>query len=229
MIKFNQSQIMKLLFLFFITITALSFSIAQVPVKDEPRHHNIFENNFVRILDVNIKPGDTTLYHRHAIPSVFIFFTKTKVGSNLINQPALSNINISGNIIYDSLKTPRIHRVWNEDTSWFHVMDVEIVNQRETAKHSLLKIKNAQLLFDKPLVRGYNVKLNIGETFNIPKSDTRFLLVSIGEVNLNIITNAKGQIRAMKAGHFIWIEPNEDVVIKTLNNTHGSFALLQLR
>ena len=220
---------MKLLFLFFITVTALSFSIAQVPVKDEPRHHNIFENNFVRILDVNIKPGDTTLYHRHAIPSVFIFFTKTKVGSNLISQQPVSNINIPGNIIYDSLKTPRIHRVWNEDTSWFHVMDVEIVNQQETANHSLLKIKNAELLFDKPLVRGYNVKLNTGETFNISKSYKRFLLVSIGEVNLSIITNGKGQILAMKAGHFVWIQANENIVIKTLDDTHGSFALLELK
>lgn len=220
---------MKPLFLFFITIIVLNFAIAQVPVKDEPRHHNIFENNYVRILDVHIKPGDTTLYHIHATPSVFIFFTKTKVGSNIINQPVSSSINTIGNISYDSLKTPRVHRVWNEDSSWFHVMDVEIVNQQATVKHSTLNIKNAELLFDKPLVRGYKLQLSAGETFNIRKSDARFLLVSIGEVNLSIIINAKEQIQVMKAGHFIWIQANENVVIKTLDNTQGSFALLELK
>lgn len=220
---------MKPLFLFFITIIVLNFAIAQVPVKDEPRHHNIFENNYVRILDVHIKPGDTTLYHIHATPSVFISLSKTKVGSNIINQPVSSSINTIGNISYDSLKTPRVHRVWNEDNSWFHVMDVEIVNQQATVKHSTLNIKNAELLFDKPLVRGYKLQLSAGETFNIRKSDARFLLVSIGEVNLSIIINAKEQIQVMKAGHFIWIQANENVVIKTLDNTQGSFALLELK
>ena len=97
-----------------------------MPVKDEPRHHNIFENNYVRILDVHIKPGDTTLYHIHATPSVFISFTKTKVGSNIINQPVSSSINTIGNISYDSLKTPRVHRVFMKKKVRFYFMDVEV-------------------------------------------------------------------------------------------------------
>jgi hypothetical protein len=208
---------------------SVNFSFAQVPVKDEPRHHNVFENNFVRILDVSIKPGDTTLYHIHATPSVFIHFTKTKVGSSIINQPASSAINIAGNINYDSLKTPRIHRVWNEDTSWFHVMDVEIVNQQPVAKHSFTNIKNAVLLFDNPLVRGYKLQISAGETFNLPKSDVRFLLISMNEVTLGIVINAKEQVRVMKPGHFIWIEPNENVVISTLNSPQAGFTLLGLK
>ena len=220
---------MKALFLFLIIFIIVNSSLGQVSVKDEPRHHNVFENNFVRILDVRIKPGDTTLYHTHATPSVFLYFTETKVGSNIINQPVSSAINIAGNINYDSLKTPRIHRVWNEDTSWFHVMDVEIVNPQPAAKHSLSKIENAVLLFDKPFVRGYKLQISAAETFNIRKLDVRFLLVSFGEVSLSVIINAKEQVRIMKPGHFIWIEPNENVEIKTLNSTQGSFALLELK
>jgi hypothetical protein len=220
---------MKHVFLFLIVFIILNSSFAQVSVKDEPRHHNVFENNFVRILDVSIKPGDTTLYHIHSTPSVFIHFTKTKVGSNIINQPASSNVNIIGNINYDSLKTPRIHRVWNEDTSWFHVMDVEIVNPQPAVNHSSLNIKNADLLFDKPLVRGYKLRTSAGQNFNIGKSDLGLLVVSIDEVSLSLIINAKEQIRIMKPGHFIWIQPNENVVIKTLNNQQGSFALLELK
>ena len=220
---------MKALFLLLITFIIVNFSLAQVSVKDEPRHHNVFENNFVRILDVRIKTGDTTMYHIHSTPSVFLYFTGTKVGSHIINQPASSAINIAGNINYDSLKTPRIHRVWNEDTSWFHVMDVEIVSLQPAAKHSSAKIKNAELLFDQPLVRGYKLQINAAEPFNIPKSDLPFLLVSYDDVTLNVIINTKEQIRIMKPGHFIWIPPNEIVEIKNLNSSHGSFALLELK
>lgn len=220
---------MKPLSLVLITFVVVNFSFAQVLVKDEPRHHNVFENNYVRILDVSIKPGDTTLYHLHNTPSVFIYFTNTKVGSKLINQPASSNVNISGTITYDSLKTPRIHRVWNEDTSWFHVMDVEIVNPQPSVKHSFPKIKNAELLFDKPLVRGYKLQIGVGETFTIQKSDLRFLLISMGDVTLNVISNANRETRIMKPGHFIWVQPNENVLIKALNNIEGTFALLELK
>ena len=220
---------MKSLFLLLIILIAVNFSFAQVPVKDEPRHHNVFENNFVRILDVRIKPGDTTLYHIHATPSVFIYFTNSKVGSKIINQPAASGVNIAGNINYDSLTTPRIHRVWNEDTSWFHVMDVEIVNTQPAAKHSFTKIKNAILLFDKPLVTGYKLQIKAGETFNLQKPGLNFLLVSFDEVTLSIVSNAIEQIRVMKPGHFIWIQQNENVVIKTLDSPQAGFTLLGLK
>ena len=34
---------------------------AQVPVRDEPRHHNVFENNYVRLLDVFVSPHEAIL------------------------------------------------------------------------------------------------------------------------------------------------------------------------
>jgi hypothetical protein len=39
--------------------------VAQVPLSKEPRHHMTFENPQLRILDVNIPPGDKSLDHRH--------------------------------------------------------------------------------------------------------------------------------------------------------------------
>lgn len=219
---------MKSFFLIFIAIIHVDFSIAQVAVKDEPRHHNIFENTYVRILDVHIKPGDTTLYHIHNTPSVFVSFTNTKVGTNMINQSASSGFNNSGDIEYDSMNTPRIHRVWNNDTSWFHVIDVEIISKQPRVQQTK-QIKWTDLLFDGPLVKGYKLHLNSGKNFSIKKTNTPVLLVSIGEVNLSITINAREQIRVMKAGHFFWIDPNEKVVIKALNNTQGNFAMLELK
>jgi hypothetical protein len=40
---------------------------AQVPLSKEPRHHMTFENKQLRILDVNIPPGDKSLDHRHEL------------------------------------------------------------------------------------------------------------------------------------------------------------------
>ena len=112
-------------------ICAFCFSLsstAQVHVRDEPRHHNVFENDVIRILDVYLGPGDTTLYHLHNTPSVFIIFTNTTVSSQLLGGQPQKGANVTGVIDYDSISTPRIHRVWNEDTSWFHAMDIELTS-----------------------------------------------------------------------------------------------------
>src|SRR6185436_19681666 len=48
-------------------LAATAFVSAQVPVVKEPRHHVAFENSQLRILDVNIPPGDKSLDHRHEL------------------------------------------------------------------------------------------------------------------------------------------------------------------
>ena len=116
------------------------FSVAQVPVKHEPRHHNVFENEYVRILDVHFGPKDTTLYHVHSTPSVFYTFTKTITTQQLMGRPAgRGSLSSIGAPSYDSLGTPRIHRVWNEDTTWFHVMDIELTVGKPTTNPAVLQ------------------------------------------------------------------------------------------
>src|SRR6476660_3927863 len=114
-----------LLFALFITVHCL----AQVPVSKEPMHHNVFENAYVRVLDVHIKPGDTTQFHKHETPSVFILLHSVKTGSEVIVEEAKATVlKKDAFISFEGFyKSPRIHRVWNEDTIEFHVMDVEIL------------------------------------------------------------------------------------------------------
>jgi quercetin dioxygenase-like cupin family protein len=43
-----------------------------VPVHQEPRHRMVFESPGIRILDVQIPPGDTTLFHTHSDPILYV-------------------------------------------------------------------------------------------------------------------------------------------------------------
>lgn len=49
----------------FFLLATTAIVAAQVPITKEPRHHVTFENAQLRILDVNIPPGDTSLDHLH--------------------------------------------------------------------------------------------------------------------------------------------------------------------
>ena len=72
----------------FLVATAASV-VAQVPVSKEPRHHVTFENPQLRILDVNIPPGDASLDHRHELDIATISMstgTNTRIQTG--SQPA---------------------------------------------------------------------------------------------------------------------------------------------
>lgn len=43
-----------------------------VPVFQEPRHHLVVDTAPLRILDIQIPPGDTTLFHRHDSPMLYV-------------------------------------------------------------------------------------------------------------------------------------------------------------
>ena len=202
---------------------------AQVQVRNEPRHHNVFENEFIRILDVHLGPGDTTLYHLHNTPSVFIVFTNTNVGSQLIGQQSQKGANITGEVSYDNLNTPRTHRVWNEDTSWFHVMDIEITSTKQKKNIADLQNSALKLLFNKQQVNGYNLELKAATNIQLPPSTDGYLLISKSESIIEFKIDEAVQDRIMKPSHYIWIEADKKISIKNMDSKAANFVLLQFK
>lgn len=114
-------------------VAALLFSstalTAQVPVREEPRHHNVFENQYIRLLDVWINPGDTSLFHIHSTPSLFLHFTNTLVAAQIKGAAWTSANNKAGTASYRSfINDTLVHRVSNQDTALFHVTDIELLS-----------------------------------------------------------------------------------------------------
>jgi len=202
---------------------------AQVPVRDEPRHHNVFENNYVRLLDVFVSPHDTTQFHVHNTPSVFTTFTKTATGSQLLSGQPSGDLSTAGRSWYDSLSTPRIHRVWNEDTGWFHVMDIELIAGRPHGDPRVLQDPLLKLYFNEPLANGYRMELQTSSRVELPPSAIGYLLLSIGPAVISYKTNDHTEQRIMKGGHYVWIEPGKSFSFTSQTNTPSSFVLLQLK
>lgn len=226
----NKTIVMQKIFCLLMTMAAVISSKAQLPVKNEPRHHNIFENNYVRILDVHFLPGDTTLYHLHNTPSVFINFTKTLVGSQLKDQPpGKSEFSVPGSIRYDELSTPRLHRVWNDDSTWYHVMDIELIAGKPLGEQPLLTASSLKLLDSKPLATVYLLQLKKGQKIVLPATSTGYLLISLGDALVNISVKNKVEYRVMKAGHYNWMTGGDEFSISTTDDSKNGFALIQLK
>ena len=203
--------------------------MAQTAVRNEPRHHNVFENEYIRILDVFLPPHDTTEYHIHNTPSVFTTFTKTATGSQLINRQPVKDTSVAGYTWYDSLVTPRIHRVWNEDSTWFHVMDIELTGIKPRSNEKPLQHPSLQLLFNERLANGYRLQLQTGGNIQLPASTTGYLLICLGEAVIDYRVNDSGQHRIMRSGHYIWIESGKLFSTTTVKHIPVAFLLLQLK
>ena len=217
---------MKKYLLLIFAFSVVHVAYAQPAVRNEPRHHNVFENDYVRVLDVYLAPNDTTQFHVHATPSVFITFTKTTTVSQLVGQSPVKSTSVAGMPWYDSLVTPRIHRVWNEDTTWFHVMDVELTGGTARTNEAALQIDVLHLLFDERLVRGYKAELAAKQSLKFPSSKAGYLVISTGDASLTLQSGGSVQQRLMKAGHYCWL--NEESTLST-NDTRATLLVLQLK
>ncbi len=203
---------------------------AQVPVSKEPRHHNILENGHIRLLDVHIPPGDTTQIHIHATPSIFVILTnKVKVGSQVISEEKRARLNPADdeNIWFEGFyKQPRIHRVWNSDTSEYHVMDIELTNTNFIAIDSPIRQKAFTLLFDEKPVRAYRLRMANVANIPIPVRKADILVIRLTDSKNNIYINGKS---LLKMGDYIYIPSGKSFEIINGENGKDEFGFFELK
>lgn len=99
-----------------------------VAVEQEPHHHVVFENQYVRVLDVVVKPGETTLFHKHSLDNVAIQFSEATIKRQSPGQDWIATPAKDGSVGFTAgTAKPYIHRIMNSGGTVFHVMDVEIL------------------------------------------------------------------------------------------------------
>lgn len=215
------------LFTAFFIVTGLLGQQRVLEVRDEPRHHLIFENDYVRLLDVHLGPNDTTRYHRHHTPSVFILLSTTNTASQLLGGQPVAGSNVSGEVLFDSLNKERIHRVWNVDTVWMHVIDAEIKAKSLKQKLTALEFKQLTPLFTEGMLNGYKFSLAANESLQFPNSAAGYLIVSLGDAEVTIESNGSKERYFMKAGHYSWVGTNKKLLVHNHGNAAADFAVLQ--
>jgi len=199
---------------------------AQVQVSKEPRHHNVFENSYVRILDVHIPPGDTSLMHKHSTPSVFIILTNTKTGSEAIVEPQKLRLT-DGNIWFEGFyDKPRIHRVWNSDTTEFHVIDMELLNGNPHSIDPPLQLASLTLLLDEKPVRAYRFTVAAHSAIMFPRRNTPMVVIGLTNVTGKVMINTTPFV---KKGDFIFVQPGSPLPFINNGPASQDFAIFELK
>jgi len=198
---------------------------AQVPVREEPRHHLVINNQYLRVLDVWITPGDTTLFHIHATPSLFLIFTDTKVATQLKDSAWLSDTNIKGEVYFEAFTRERVHRVSNVDRDSFHVTDIEILSSFKP--NDGRKPLPYGLLFDNDKAFAYRIT-EIDKQQNVSGRGPIFMGLVEGE---HVIVNVEGKKEhtEIAPGKLLYLKPGESFQISAKKKGKLNLVMFELK
>jgi hypothetical protein len=203
-------QFTSIIFLFTSLLTLSTGAFAQVQVSKEPHHHPVIVNDYMRLLDVWVDPGDTTGFHVHSTPSLFVHMTNTNISTQIKSEAWIQEKNVAGKTWYKAFKPDILfHRVANNDTAAMHVIVMEMLS----AYNGNPAISNSPLPYPVFLSneKAFVYKLNNAqvEGMNISgRGPMVVILVSGGTVAAeNLFAGSSADI---KAGDFIYIAPGTD-------------------
>ena len=200
---------------------------AQVQVRKEPRHKNVLENKYIRLLDVWMQPGDTSLFHIHSTPSLFLHFTTTAVCVQIKGKAWTKNKNTAGNASYTSfINDTLVHRVSNCDTVPFHVTDIEILSSYKPA--TALKPLPFTVLFDNEKAIAYRLS---GTTFNNQLITDRGPMVAELVAGDEVIcyNTKKKRSTTIKTGKYLYIKPGSSFYFTAKENEKNNLVLFEIK
>lgn len=214
-------------FILFILITIPIIASSQIQVRLEPRHKNVFENKYVRILDVNIVPGDTSQFHIHSTPSFFLRYTNTNVWTQTKGQDWTQSLRAPGEPSYDSfLNDTLIHRVTNSDTVAFHVTDIEILAPYNSSNQ--IKSLPFEVLLENEKVFAYRVSNSSMDQKTISKRGP--IIAQLIEGDKILVHDKKTKkTEEINKGGYLYIKPESSFYFTAPVDAKINMVLLEIK
>ena len=188
-----------------------------VPVLKEPRHKVKFENQYVRVIDAILPPGDATLYHTHSLDNIPVAVSGGKLKTEVIGQ---------ADAIYSSVETGSVsfakaaysHRITNIGESLVRFIDAEILSSPGEADAGPLdNVKGYELVLDHERARIYRVVVEPGQTTGLRRRQLSGLTVAVSGGKIAIEPRGdKTRIEENRTGDFQWLTGKQSYTIKNM-------------
>ncbi|MBM3178269.1 MAG: hypothetical protein FJZ78_09705 [Bacteroidetes bacterium] len=212
---------MRILILWLLLVSILQLNAQQiVEVRNEQRHKPVFQNKYVRLLDVWIKPGDTSLYHRHALPSIFVFLTRSEIGTQILGQGKDPLSTAVGQTWFAGYENgPQVHRAWTTGTVPLHAIDIELLGKRKSNEPVRSRLMNADLRFisEHGMVRIYNLELGPFQHAQIDSNGNPAMMVCWQGDGLSI---KDGKEVSLSQGKYQWWDGARSITLSN-NSSDG--------
>ncbi len=160
-----------------------------VEVYEEPSHKLVFENKDFKILDVQIKPNDTTLFHRHKNPMFYVSLGWQDYSEQSINTdwkvPTKKGLP-NGKTVLDSsyLAQNLIHRLTNVGTKISRLIGILNTGDGLTLndRSNLNQINNRWF-------RSKRIELNENEILEYQKLEFPTIIINLSDIEIEVVKN----------------------------------------
>jgi quercetin dioxygenase-like cupin family protein len=231
---------MRLLFTLIITFTGSALHGADstrkepLPVTEEPSHRTVFENEVVRVIDVQIQPGQRCLFHAHVLPSAVIYLTKSTNKWQTWGETDESKFLVRtlnpGESRYAPYDTqPLTHRVTNTGDGLFRVFDIELLRPAPATPPVYAKLPvPATAPWEEKRARMIKVPLEAGASCTFAAGTQSHLIIGIAG-SLNVATDAKpSNARELKWADYRFCAAQTPITVTNPGKEKAEALILEL-
>ena len=209
-----------------------------VPVHEEPRHQLVLEQGSVRVLDVQIPPGDTTLYHTHSSPILYVAIDSSPTDAQSLGgnwrgvdasaEPAWQPGEVNTNSSY--ARRPQTHRVRNVGSDLFRLIAVTNGNtsplSQDTQSQSQLP---GALETETRWFRQSRLRLTAGSSSGWHESGRQIVVVqaSQGEAELRR-RDADAEVMNA-AGSFVFVDQGGSYQVRNQGSDPVTLVVVEVR
>jgi len=157
-----------------------------VPVFEEPRHRLVYDKGPIRIFNTNIPATDTSAYHSHGEPTVYVVLSPVKMrnqelGGEWVDLDPAKGPQAGAIFFKNYREQPQTHRVQNMDTKSFQVIGIGHAGDGAPGAAAPLAGQPAEL--DNQWFAAWRTRLPAGETTPAHRHGHPVLLVQLGAGN----------------------------------------------
>jgi quercetin dioxygenase-like cupin family protein len=203
-------------------ITLASPGQAPVPIEKEPMHVLKFENEYVRVFDVRIPAGKTSLYHTHSFDGLGIPLSNTQMLEEVLNGDR-TQVDIKfGDASFRARPTPMTHRVTINGKGDFRNILTEILpSARAPIAAGLAPLSSGHtVVFENARIRASRLVLKPGESSKPHTHTLNGLGIALYDSRIEISApNGAPRLMEPKAGDFVWQTAGTAHTIKNVGTT----------
>lgn len=190
-----------------------------VPLVQEPRHRTMHVDGAIRLIDVQINPGDMTLFHTHDSAIMYTFISSG-------NGPSGGRISSNTDYVMENYT----HQVANNGPDLFRIIALanygppmgELDNDRPEGLAGEPELEN--LYF-----RSYRVTLAPGETSRLQTHQNPSVVVQVSD-GLTHVTREDGITAELTAmGGWAWRAPHSPYQVKNMGSVPVELVINEAR
>ncbi|MGZ5437105.1 MAG: hypothetical protein ACXWID_17140 [Pyrinomonadaceae bacterium] len=204
-----------------------------VPIENEPRHPLKFENQYVRVFNVFIPVGKTTLFHIHKHDAVGIRLTDSRIKDEPQEGAPAETSFKRGEVSFAYRPSPLIHRVSNIGSTDFRNIFVEILPQAPGASTTAVPLENVAgytVAVENNRVRVLRLVLAPGQSTGMRAHVLPTLSVAVTKGKIVIETSdKKPRTKKFKPGETEWREVGAKYSLKNIGSAPFEIIDIELK